>query len=88
MSSADKQKPTDTFTNDTNSQSGSGAVQRGGAGTEKTPADSDAPQDPSKKMNTTSVSDSVPDFATKKPGGGSGILGGIRDEVSSGLGLK
>jgi hypothetical protein len=57
MSSSDKQTPTDTFTNNTNSQSGSGAVQRGGAGTEKTPADFDAPQDPSKKMVRTTQID-------------------------------
>ncbi|OWP04793.1 hypothetical protein B2J93_4075 [Marssonina coronariae] len=85
--STEEQKP-DNFTNDTGSQSGSAAVQRGGAGMEKTPADSDTPQDPSKTINTTSVSNDVPDFATQKPGGNPGILEGIRDEVTSGLGLK
>ncbi|PBP24241.1 hypothetical protein BUE80_DR004880 [Diplocarpon rosae] len=85
--STQEQRP-DTHTNNTSSQSGSAAVQRGGAGTEKTPADSDAPQDPSKMTNTTSVSDNVPDFATKKPGGNPGVLEGIRNEVTSGLGLK
>ncbi|CAL3972352.1 unnamed protein product [Diplocarpon coronariae] len=78
--STEEQKP-DNFTNDTGSQSGSAAVQRGGAGMEKTPADSDTPQDPSKTINTTSVSNDVPDFATQKPGGNPGILEGIRDDV-------
>lgn len=41
--SSEEQKPT-TNTNDTGSQSGSAAVQRGGAGTESTPADSDTPK--------------------------------------------
>ena len=41
--SSEEQKPT-ANTNDTGSQSGSAAVQRGGVGTESTPADSDTPK--------------------------------------------
>ncbi|KAK0107698.1 hypothetical protein ONS96_003498 [Cadophora gregata f. sp. sojae] len=82
MSSED-QKPT-TNTNDTGSQSGSAAVQRGGAGLQSTPAGSDTPKQDS-SLNTSTAN--VPDFATRKPGGGSStILQGIRDEISHGLG--
>ncbi|KAG4419741.1 hypothetical protein IFR04_007148 [Cadophora malorum] len=80
--SSEEQKPT-ANTNDTGSQSGSAAVQRGGVGTESTPADSDTPkQDSSLKTSAANA----PDFATQKPGGNTGILQGIRDELSHGLG--
>ncbi|KAL2069997.1 hypothetical protein VTL71DRAFT_14677 [Oculimacula yallundae] len=84
MSSDPKQEPKSASdTNTTGSQSGSGAVQRGGAGTEATPADSDTPANDSAMK--TSAPD-VPDFATKKPGGSTGLLEGIRNELSHGLG--
>ncbi len=41
--SSEEQKPS-TSTNDTGSQNGGDSVQRGGAGAENTPADSDTPQ--------------------------------------------
>ncbi|PVH75467.1 hypothetical protein DL98DRAFT_593078 [Cadophora sp. DSE1049] len=91
--SSEEQKPT-TNTNDTGSQSGSGAVQRGGAGTDSTPADSDTPKQDSSLstgkyadqslQNTSSAN--VPDFATKRPGGNPPILEGLRNELSHGLG--
>ncbi|CZS96750.1 uncharacterized protein RAG0_05948 [Rhynchosporium agropyri] len=81
MSFEDTKSNTDTPSSQ--SQSGSGAVQRGGAGMENTPASSDTPANDSALK--TSAPD-VPDFATKKPGGSTGLLENIRSELSHGLG--
>jgi len=86
MPDNDQSQPSGDSTSQGNS---SGSVQRGGTGTEKTPADSDKGNNLS---DTTSASEPVtggaaadePDFMKTKPGNVPGIASQVRESLGEG----
>ncbi|KAE8448826.1 hypothetical protein EG329_008828 [Mollisiaceae sp. DMI_Dod_QoI] len=62
------------------SQSGSDAVQRGGAGMDKTPANPDGGGSSNNTENTQQGFEPEPDFMKRKPGNAPGIASQLREK--------